>query len=213
MQNEEHYLNDVKQGSWLHDLILVLNDLGGEALYKDIYPLAKKRRLSREASWTKDAEASIRRTIEDNAPSSNNYKKKKHKKEVFYSVHGHGKGRWALFPRYRKLKQENFELQQYEQGIEGIRKEYIYLKYSRDPLIAEKRKQKDNFTCQACGFYKKISENHFIIDVHHLNPISQSNGEVFTAIDDLICLCPNCHRIAHSGKMKPLTVEEILKFL
>jgi len=85
----------------------------------------------------------------------------------------------------------------------------IYLKKSRDHNLVEKRKTKDNFTCQACNYFKKVGNNKYIIDVHHLRPLGQVQDITLTSIDDLICLCPNCHRIAHSKNGQPYSLDEV----
>jgi len=79
----------------------------------------------------------------------------------------------------------------------------------RNVELVEKRKSIDKYTCQACGYLMKV-ESKYIIDCHHLEPISLTNGERITTIDDLTTLCPNCHRIAHARK-PPLTLIEIKK--
>jgi hypothetical protein len=80
----------------------------------------------------------------------------------------------------------------------------------RNPALVKQRKRKDNFTCQACGYKKKIA-NISIVDCHHLRVLSET-GKTRTSINDLITLCPNCHRIAHSSN-PPLTVSKIKKML
>ena len=57
--------------------------------------------------------------------------------------------------------------------------------------------------CCACGL-KPISPS--ILDVHHLDPISE--GERRTKLEDLIPLCANCHRTAHLEK-PPITLERL----
>jgi hypothetical protein len=77
----------------------------------------------------------------------------------------------------------------------------------RNKSIIERRKYRDNHTCQACGF--SLTVNHVrVIDCHHLNPLGSSETASITKVEDLVCLCPTCHRIAHTRK-PPLTVDEI----
>ncbi len=160
-------MRSIKEGTWLHDLIEVYNELGGQASYANVYPLAKRRRLSRGASWTPEAEASIRRTVEDHAESSKNFRGR----SVFYSVNGHGRGVWALMPEYliTQTLQRIEHTSAYIEGIEGIVRERYYLQRSRDPRLVQARKEIDAFSCQACGFCLAIGNEKYIIDVHHLN--------------------------------------------
>jgi 5-methylcytosine-specific restriction protein A len=61
--------------------------------------------------------------------------------------------------------------------------------------------------CYACDFVPKTSNQ---IDIHHLDPIAE--GERQTTLDDLIPLCANCHRLAHS-EQPPLTIEMLKALL
>ncbi|MBV0889998.1 HNH endonuclease [Komagataeibacter oboediens] len=217
------HMDKIKKGSWLDDLIHVFNELGGRGRYNEVYPLAKARRMSRHASWTSHAEASIRRTVEDHAASSLNFKKKNPSSRiaVFRSVEGHGKGIWELLQEYRSTPASESADEKlpkpvklkYHQGIEGIFEEKTYWRRSRDPRLVQARKKKDNFTCQTCSYRKRGEGNKYIIDVHHVMPLGNLTRETVTTLDDLVCLCPNCHRIAHSRKDRPLSVEEIKNLL
>jgi len=199
---------EIKSASWLYHLIKVYNELGGSAPYKDVYPLAKKIREESGASWTPSSEGVIRRTVEENAKSSAVFKGR----SVFHSVHGHGEGVWELLPEYLTVKVERKSQQPaYTEGVEGIVKEQHYLRKSRDARLVEQRKIKDNYTCQVCAFRMMVENEKYIIDVHHLNPIGNIVSVVLTSINDLVCLCPTCHRIAHSRKDTPLSIEEIKK--
>ena len=77
---------------------------------------------------------------------------------------------------------------------------------TRNRAVVTEKLKKEDYTCQACGF-RLENNGRFIIDCHHINPIS--NGKRETSPDDLISLCPICHRIAHLGNPDPYTVEEI----
>lgn len=77
----------------------------------------------------------------------------------------------------------------------------------RNRYIIDDAKKRDKFKCQACGFLLKVNGNA-IIDCHHKVPLSYSVGLRKTKLSDLVCLCPTCHRIAHT-KPYPLSVSEI----
>jgi hypothetical protein len=79
-------------------------------------------------------------------------------------------------------------------AIEGYKKDRILASSERDRGLVAARKEKDNYTCQACGLFIKI-EGKYVIECHHLNPLSLGVRE--THINDLVSLCPTCHRIAH----------------
>ncbi len=94
-----------------------------------------------------------------------------------------------LLPSYKLY----FEIDS-TKAIEGYKKDHVLSISERDRKLVKARKEQDDFTCQACKVRIKIN-NKFVIECHHLNPISL--GERETKIEDLISLCPTCHRIAH----------------
>ncbi len=92
-----------------------------------------------------------------------------------------------------------------ERAVEGYKKDQQLYVTTRNTDLAKRRKQHDGYTCQACGFKLEVS-GHFVIECHHTNPISWGVRE--TSLDDLVSLCPTCHRIAHTRE--PIyTVAEI----
>lgn len=95
-------------------------------------------------------------------------------------------------------------------AVEGYECDRKVLSRARNTALVAERKARDNNTCQACGFHLQIGEA-FVIEVHHLEPLSIS-GEVETKIENLVSLCPTCHRIAHL-RNRPYTVPEIRELL
>lgn len=82
-----------------------------------------------------------------------------------------------------------------EEAYEGYKKDSERMNNSRDKKIADIRKKKDNYTCQSC-FNQYFINGKYVIDCHHLKPIAL--GERKTKVEDLISLCPTCHRICHT---------------
>jgi len=93
---------------------------------------------------------------------------------------------------------------QVEEGYRGDRQVQFIKRNKKIILDAKKR---DGFRCQACGFHLEV-EGKALIDCHHRFPLSHSPGARITRLDDLVCLCPTCHRIAHT-KAFPLSPVEI----
>jgi len=91
-------------------------------------------------------------------------------------------------------------------AIEGYESDRLITTYSRNLLVVASRKQQDNYTCVACGFYLQVEDN-FIIECHHLERIADS-GVREISIEDLVSLCPTCHRIAHT-RIPSYSVAEI----
>lgn len=77
----------------------------------------------------------------------------------------------------------------------------------RNKAIVKRRKELDDYACQSCGFRLEIN-GIFIIDCHHIHPLGMRSDVRVTDIKHLICLCPTCHRIAHTSQY-PLDAKEV----
>ncbi len=108
--------------------------------------------------------------------------------------------RWVDF---RRVEFFDFESQTAREGYEIDR---TILARVRNATLADQCRQRDNYTCQVCDFHLRIGPR-YVIEVHHCNPLS-ATGETNTSLDDLVCLCPTCHRVAHL-RSTPYNVPEI----
>ena len=69
-------------------------------------------------------------------------------------------------------------------------------------------------SCQACGinFEKAFGSSQFnVYECHHILPL-HTTGDTKTSINDLVLLCPTCHRIAHRIKPWP-TLNDLKKLM
>ncbi len=109
-----------------------------------------------------------------------------------------------------KLNENNPLKADYEmhdiKALEGYQVDQQVSFLKRNQSIVNECKKRDNYTCQACGFRLENS-GKFIIDCHHTKPLA-SYGERLVSLSELVCLCPTCHRIAHT-KEEPFTVVQI----
>lgn len=94
-------------------------------------------------------------------------------------------------------------------AIEGYRQDRVLSKTERDRQLVEQRKVQDNFTCQVCGLRLVVNEK-YVVECHHLMPVSLGVRE--TTMEDLISLCPTCHRVAHM-RQPPYLVHEIRELI
>jgi len=84
---------------------------------------------------------------------------------------------------------------------EGALTQVSYSKHERNPALRQLCLKHFGAVCQACGMtfetlYGEIGKGY--IEVHHLAPISQTDGE--HSVDpekDLVPLCANCHAMIH----------------
>ena len=70
--------------------------------------------------------------------------------------------------------------------------------------------------CGACGLEprKRYGEFGSIVEVHHLEPLANLKApKPYDPATDLIPLCPNCHRVAHTRRPEPWTVDDIRSML
>lgn len=92
-------------------------------------------------------------------------------------------------------------------AFEGAEKFVLHRAAERDPAIRMLKlkaflKEHGKLFCEICGFnfeetYGQIGKG--LIEVHHLLPISQMEPNHKTTIDELMCICSNCHFAVHNG--------------
>jgi 5-methylcytosine-specific restriction endonuclease McrA len=96
---------------------------------------------------------------------------------------------------------------------EGYSTQRVMTAASRSQKLRTLAFKKHGNSCAACGlnFRKKYEAlKRDCMELHHVVPISL--GVRKSTINDLIPLCPNCHRVAHT-KRPPLKVFEIRRML
>lgn len=110
--------------------------------------------------------------------------------------------------QYGGLKGSTFQNADAENAIEGYARERKYLAHHRNGAIVSQCKERDNYMCKACGFSLRVN-GRSIVECHHLVPLA-NGGERVTSVNDLVCLCPTCHRVAHTSN-PPLPIEDVAK--
>ena len=85
----------------------------------------------------------------------------------------------------------------------------------RDPKLRRQAKELNRaanggtLVCEACRFSDSLAS---MFDAHHLQPLAAGTRD--SRVDDLVVLCPTCHRWAHAkaeDKLSPLSVVEVAK--
>jgi len=95
-------------------------------------------------------------------------------------------------------------------AVEGYQRDQKTSLLARNASIVAKCKKRDKHTCRACGFRLEI-RGKSVIECHHTKPIA-AHGVREVSLDELVCLYPTCHRIAHTRR-KPFSVQEIKALL
>lgn len=104
-----------------------------------------------------------------------------------------------------------------EPAAEGGKTLCYTTRYERDPKNRELAIRAHGLKCQACGFdfeeaYGELGRG--FIEVHHVKPLHSLGGETpVDPVEDLVCLCSNCHRMVHRKKGEVLSVEELSALL
>ena len=86
--------------------------------------------------------------------------------------------------------------------------------YERDPASRAEAIRIHGAICKICRF---DFEAHYgergkgFIEIHHRNPLHTFNGQAqrTNPAEDLIPVCPNCHRMIHRMKDSILTIEQM----
>ena len=91
------------------------------------------------------------------------------------------------------------ELEKVEGNKSPAQKEVISYQYERDPKVAAYVLLKAKGICRDCNmpgpFISKRNKMPFL-EVHHLKQLKDGGSDI---IDNVIALCPNCHRKRHFG--------------
>ncbi|SDR29364.1 HNH endonuclease [Rhizobiales bacterium GAS113] len=100
-------------------------------------------------------------------------------------------------------------------SAEGERVWKLQQQIERDPKLKREAKARNRATnggvliCEACGFSDPLDP---MFDAHHQQPLAAGVRE--SRVDDLVVLCPTCHRWAHakaSDKLSPVPVGDIAR--
>lgn len=103
-------------------------------------------------------------------------------------------------------KEENFlAVPDDQEWAEGKPKRVTHLKRERSRTAAKAKRaqfirQHGRLFCERCKFEpseKYGDAGEACIEVHHTIPLAKVKGGQSTRLDDLQCLCANCHRVVH----------------
>lgn len=92
---------------WIDYIMAAMHACGGKACYAHLYREIKRLR---KLNFTREWEATVRRTIETHSSDSENFRKGSNTRDIFYSVYGINRGMWGLREEYREQAREIYEL-------------------------------------------------------------------------------------------------------
>jgi 5-methylcytosine-specific restriction protein A len=107
-----------------------------------------------------------------------------------------------------------------DSALEGNPRFTAHLQRERSASLVKAKKYEikkltGKLCCEACGFdFKERYGEHGedFCEVHHLLPLSKTDGVVKTNLSDLAIVCSNCHRIIHRS-VPMLTISKLRKIL
>ena len=85
--------------------------------------------------------------------------------------------------------------------IVPVLEERVVQVFRRDPYIREYAKRMADGICQLCNQpspFENLRGEPFL-ETHHIVPLAEGGGD---SIDNIVALCPNCHRKMHILKSK-----------
>ena len=108
------------------------------------------------------------------------------------------------------------------EGTQAIIKTKVYRRSSKlRERVIQFYTVGDRMKCQACcfdfeEFYGKYGKN--FIEIHHQKPVFQFNGDdlgrtIKEALENVIPVCSNCHRMIHRRRDNPLTLDELKEYV
>lgn len=106
-------------------------------------------------------------------------------------------------------KEKEFLHRSYAEG-ERHRRETTF--FVRHPQLVRDARKFYGSKCQVCGFDPKRlfgrRHEYTSLECHHLNPLSGRSEISQTRLEDVAIVCSNCHRLLHTRRLKPLSLEE-----
>ena len=103
----------------------------------------------------------------------------------------------------------------FEGYSEGKVETALVNRYERDPRNRKVAIAKHGTRCFGCRhemreLYGDIATG--FIHIHHVRPLSRTDGPTKPEIDDLVPLCPNCHAVVHL-QSPPLSIHQLQKLV
>lgn len=204
--------------AWLAEITDALIELGGQAPLTAIYRRVEERSIM-NFDDNKNVDAKVRGTLEAHSSDSDAFQssaKKPNNGDLFYSVHGKGRGTWGirnfdpktkpdipgkdriLIPDVFPPDNEDIEFVDSLDASTTVKivvsppgqvEQKVY-RYIRDTQLSKELKAQYDNTCQICGIQLFKSDSGTYSEAHHIRPLKFAGLDIS---ENLIVLCPNHH--------------------
>lgn len=189
---------------WWESVEAALSNLGGVAPLKKIYDGVRTVRQTHGDSIPVSLEEVVRKELEYNSSDSSNWRGTR---DIFFSVHGIGKGIWGLRSSIKADPVASDiapppETQGVAPTIEVSTNRII-----RDTVMTRKVKALHHSKCQICGSTIQLPDGRAYSEAHHIIPLGTPHKGPDTP-SNIIVVCPNHHAMLDLGCMN-LASDEI----
>jgi 5-methylcytosine-specific restriction protein A len=127
---------------------------------------------------------------------------------------------YEIIAKGTSVKEQSTEISREDKvWTEGNMKRVLHLKRERQSGLASAKKEAfidahGRLFCERCQLepidaYGELG--NACIEVHHIIPLSDNDRNPETKLDDLQCLCANCHRIVHKQMKENAKLENSLR--
>jgi len=177
---------------WVEDIETAINNLGGIGTLSEIYD--EVRRV-RPRPHPQSIEAMIRGSIESHSSDSTVFAGRK---DLFFSVHGIGKGIWGLRSKAKNTPKA-VDISDGTQDPSRSKQE-VY-RILRDTQLARQLKLLHHHKCQLCGDTINLSNDALYSEAHHIKPLGKPHNGPDVA-ENILVLCPNHHVMVDYGAIQ-----------
>jgi len=176
--------------SWVDEIALAIENLGGIASLADIY---EEVRRIRPLPHPVNLGASIRGAIERNSSDSAAFSGKD---DIFFSVHGIGGGVWGL-RAHEKHTPKAVDITAGGNESPQKKRQETY-RVLRDTKLSRQIKMLHENKCQICSESIELPNGASYSEAHHIIPLGgEHNGP--DVAGNIIVLCPNHHVMLDYG--------------
>ncbi len=183
--------------NWWQSVESALDNLGGVAPLKAIYAEVRRVREANGDTTPISLEEVVRKELEYNSSDSSNWHERR---DLFFSVHGIGKGIWGLRSSIKAAPAASdlTPLSESDEPTQTI--EITINRVIRDTLMARKVKALHHCKCQICGASILLPDGRGYCEAHHIVPLGAPHkGSDLPS--NIIVVCPNHHAMLDLGAM------------
>jgi hypothetical protein len=181
---------------WWQSVERALQNLEGVAPLRDIYREVRAVREANGDTTPASLEEVVRKELEYNSSDSSNWRETR---DLFFSVHGIGKGIWGLRSTIA-VELPATDLAPPEPEAPAPTIPVTINRIIRDTLMARKVKALHHSKCQICGTSIQLANSRAYAEAHHIIPLGAPHKGPDVP-SNIIVVCPNHHAMLDFGAL------------